>query len=45
VDELANDNELFLKLVTNGYNTAVEAADPSKLAYNLNHVIEEVTND
>jgi glycosyltransferase involved in cell wall biosynthesis len=45
VDKLANDSDLFKKLVINGYKTACDAADPTNLAYSLNKVIEDVTHE
>jgi GT2 family glycosyltransferase/glycosyltransferase involved in cell wall biosynthesis len=43
-DELANDKELFIKLVSAGFKTAEENADPNELRYNLEKVIEEVVD-
>jgi GT2 family glycosyltransferase/glycosyltransferase involved in cell wall biosynthesis len=42
VDKLANDQELFSKLVINGYETASGAADPAKFKSRVNKVIKEV---
>lgn len=42
VDKVIEDNDLFRRLVNNGYNTAVKHSDPWNYVNNLNRVVNEV---
>lgn len=42
VDRLAQDRELFKRLVVNGYNTAVDSADPKAYLDNVGRMLTEV---
>ena len=42
IDKLANDQELFTKIVVNGYRTAAATADPTNFQHNLNVVVQSV---
>jgi GT2 family glycosyltransferase/glycosyltransferase involved in cell wall biosynthesis len=44
VDMVMQDADLFKTLVTGGYKTACDHADPRDLSLNLNKVIEDVVN-